>query len=514
MWLWLVLLIGAISVPSFGQGGIVVPPGSSRGPVNIPSALACAPSNAEIAAALVGNAIWVTLDGGLSWSHSTQIPPVQLADSSVTETANALPEDSFSATETADAETPFQPALKRPYDPGPESSTPTVHLAVSDTGQWALYRSPLLLIGRDKELLTRRKIGALRGFFFDHLDRLWLVQPQGITVLSNSHERLRHFATIGAGAPARGRTSGEYLVPTPQGVLRILTPMLKVIPLAFRVLRADAVGAHPTLELLYVARAGSLELFDGRGNPTTMARLPGVARRIIVDKNGFVWISLKGTGAWFRWENGRWHAEPREILARDILGNLWRGTEWGPDRSEDSPGDDRNRPPQEKPFLFRSWTVSDPSMGPPPCPSGKAVLSTQVGFFLFLRSGNLLSQKRTDLMSRRGQGELCYSIGLKITLGLQSRPVVECSREKRVWAEMRLSRWRNAAAAVKRLERSPQGTILSENPLTEALLKTEQDYLRHSFRLFGGHFEEGGDENTNDSARIIDDCITETDAGT
>ncbi|HUT78538.1 MAG TPA: hypothetical protein VM285_12670, partial [Polyangia bacterium] len=185
-----------IAVPGIAVLALILTgsPARAQQPAGPFEALACAPAEMNTAAALAGDFVHVTRDGGATWTRV--FIGVLRTDDARDEAAEAAGEDWDETSPEDDGEDSEDEAdeVEPEWLDGPareqsteEGDTTRPLLAVADDGRLAVTRGGTLLIGG---ATARREIGlppAARGLRFDGAGNLWIaadsrlvrVEPDG-----------------------------------------------------------------------------------------------------------------------------------------------------------------------------------------------------------------------------------------------------------------------------------------------------------------------------------------------
>lgn len=326
-------------------------PASALGrPVGPVDALACAPSDPDVAAAIVAGAVWLTRDGGATWRAIRRVEPLF----GRTAAAATGAEESAEESEAEEAEEPGAPAGGR------------FVLAVADRGDWAAARDGRWVAELRGRLEVHDERGAVAvGLAFDAASRLWVAAGDRLIVVERGRaERIVPLA--GAGAPIPLPGAGAVAVPGARGIAELLAGPGGEI--AVRVIGppADAIAVDAPGGAVLVARRGAISRLAGGVETPVAARAPARTDRLVA-----------ADGSLFALSEGRWHGissaggsrlVAARAIASDALGRLWLGAELGPIAPEAPPGAN----PSPRPLPRSAVDVAP--RPPPPCARPAAAL--------------------------------------------------------------------------------------------------------------------------------------------
>jgi hypothetical protein len=375
--------------------------GRPRGRVE---ALACAPSNPDVAAAIVEGAVWVTRDGGATWRPARRLDP--LFAQAPEGTADAEATDDV-VEEPADAEAP---------------ATPAFVLAVGDRGEWAAAAGERWIAQFDGGIAVHAERGvAVSGLAFDADARLWITAGDRLVAVEDGRT-VGVVANAGSGAPVPLGRSGAVLVPGSLGITEISARANGEMSARIVGPPAEAVAMDAIDGAVYAARQGAISRVDDGGKKTFVARAPVHASRLVISDGAF-WVLA----------DGRWHSSAasdglRPITARaiaaDARGRLWLGADQGPIAPR--------KPSAAVPAIA---TLRAPEMTdgfarrpPPPCPRPAAALLPDVALSFGFGLGEVASSTADGATDTAGTRSWA-AVGLTFTWVLA--PVVDGKCEVR-----------------------------------------------------------------------------------
>jgi hypothetical protein len=317
--------------------------------------IACALTDHNVAAALIDNAVWITLDGGISWKQTARFAQADRFTGMEPEPKNPL--------EASDSSLTIRPYQRRPdwqipgEDPDIEISgifpDPTHrYLAVGDNGTWALALGESLIIGDPLAGVRRRiKLADIRGLLIDRKGGLWVTVENGVIFFAkaaDSFKGKKQFNVPGAGEPVRSTHTDEVLVPGRAGLWAISLNGngKETLNGPFPLSAIDAIAVLPGRNLLYAVSLRRLKRlsFVPADDPTCrelsnrprclvqvqdIGPLPAPVRRLQVDRTGRIHI-FTGRSGWFEKSGSSWRPLRVRALAVDAIGRLWSGTDHGP----------------------------------------------------------------------------------------------------------------------------------------------------------------------------------------
>jgi len=369
-------------------------------------ALACAPTDPEVAAAVVDGAVWITRDGGASWRSARRLDP--LGAQAPEEPADAESTEEV-IDEPAEAEMPTAPA---------------VTLAVGDRGEWAAARAGRWVVDTGSGIFARTELGAtVSGLAFDASSRLWVAAGDTLAVFEG-RRRTKVIAVPDAGPPVAAGNAGAVLVPGALGLTRIHFGADGDVSAQIVGPPAEAVAVDPDDGATYAVARGAISRIGDGGEASFVARAPVRASRLVI-AGGALWVLSGG-----RWYTSSPLAGPRPTSARaiaaDARGRLWLGADRGPVPPKERVASGIGRaafpvaPERDIDFARRP---------PPPCPRPVAAIlpdaALTFGFGLD-EVASLTVDNRTDTAGTRSW----LAFGLKLTWELE--PLVDAQCEARL----------------------------------------------------------------------------------
>jgi hypothetical protein len=341
------------------------------GPVGRVQAVACAPSNELVAAVLISWRVWITVNGGESWSTPARLQDDEGTDLESRGTRETIGADSsivpeglsggmFSEVQEQEG---FFPQRDRNGD-GLDVPQENISLSVSDSGVWAVLVGDDLVTGSKSSGSGRsRKIEEAMGALFDGAGDLWVVARDKLLRIRGGTSRV--YRTIsGARIPGRGVHPGQIVVPGKEGLWIIETdgdePSMELIAIG----SVDAAGALVGDTGWYAAARGRIWRIRADGKVMVHVTVPGRVDRLLVDCE-HVMRTAGANGAW------RQNGLPMSALAVavDTAGKVWLGTVTGPVAPGTTPSMEREVTTHASIYTHlggvRVELASSP--GPPPC---------------------------------------------------------------------------------------------------------------------------------------------------
>ena len=341
------------------------------GPVGRVQALACAPSNELVAAVLISWRVWITVDGGESWSTPARLQDdegIDLESQEAQETVGAessiVPEGLSGGVFSEEQEQEGFFPERDWNDVGLDVPEKNISLTVNDSGAWAVLMGEDLVTGSKSSGSGRsRKIEEAIGALFDGAGDLWVVARDKLLRIRGGTSRV--YRTIaGARMPGRGVHPVQIIVPGKEGLWVIETggdePSMELIAIG----SVDAAGALVGEAGWYAAARGRIWQVRADGKVTVRGTVPGRVDRLLVDRE-HVMRTAGANGAWR--QNGR----PMSALAVavDTEGKVWLGTATGPVAPGTTPSMAREVTTHASiyPHLGGVRVELASSPGPPPC---------------------------------------------------------------------------------------------------------------------------------------------------
>lgn len=474
------------------------------GPVR---ALACAPTDQDAAAALVGDSLWVTGDGGRSWTRAAVLPASydggETEDAVIDhggddETPDVIPDFDAETFEEQHRVEAAEVDLRATHggDGGPGDEA-VVALAVGDDGSFAALLGVRLFTGRPgRGVRERPAIPGALGVLIDARGGLWVAADQALLHFppgAPASAEPRRFPLACSGPPARGSSPDEVLVPLRDGVAAIAAregrePRVEVV----RVGPVAAVAAVADGSWLAVARGRFARVRrDGWLEP--LAHAPARVRRLLVARDLELWV-LTADRNWSRGRPGSVRSVTALAVAVDAQGRTWIGTSHGPI----SPSLDQGPPPPGRPlpqvspapFLAGAMRLSDEEPGRPPCrppinPAPTVRLVVGAG------RGSTRSRELPGPVGFAGPGEEAriktwFYAGIR--LGWTFGPVAptECLARLEAATELRDERRRRVAGLVDAWRRSAAYEAGARDVPEVIAARLERDRLAELIRITSG----------------------------
>ncbi len=313
-------------------------------PVGTVREIACAPTDPDAAAVLIGREIWVSSDTGRSWTRAARLPNLQTSveavqddlDLDIVATRMAV------ASSTEDEEISPDRRIEWGDSTGAaETNTMDIvnqapaYLALSDGGVFAVALRDILFIGSQASGVRRRiQIPGIRGIVFDGHGSLWVTLKNALIVLGSEAEgtaQTGRWPMRGAGAPIFEDRRGELLVPGLEGLWIVTRGADRASPRVTleRIPGVDAVASMPGEKAYYLVSLGRLKKARPGHSPEDVAPIPSRVERIVADAGGRVLIRTAGAG-WLESTGGAWHPVSVHAVAVDALGRIWTGSDYGP----------------------------------------------------------------------------------------------------------------------------------------------------------------------------------------
>jgi hypothetical protein len=381
--------------------------GRPRGRVE---ALACAPSNPDVAAAIVGGVVWVTRDGGVTWRSARRLDPLFAP----------TPEETADAAATEDvAEAPAE---------ADASATKELVLAVGDRGEWAAAAAGRWVAEFGGGITVHAERGlAVSGLAFDAGARLWIAAGDRLVVVEDGRA-VQVVVNAGSGAPAPLGGSGSVLVPGALGIAEIAVGAGGDVATRIAGPVAEAVGVDAIDGAVYAVRHGAISRVGDGGKTAFVARAPVHASRLVISGGAF-WVLADG-----RWHTSATSGGPRPIPARaiaaDARGRLWLGADQGPiapqEPSSAVPAIAASRAPEV--------TIEFARRPPPPCPRPAAALLPDLALSFGFGLGEVASST-IDAAADTAGTRSWLAAGLTVTWALAPAVDGSCAARRERYAE-------------------------------------------------------------------------------
>jgi hypothetical protein len=301
--------------------------------------VACAPTNPKRAVISIDRSIWTTGDGGKNWQQVAKLPVVPL-NSNLPKDPIALDENISTNPDDDNPDTkrwllPQRPETSETREMEDVFESP--YLAIGNRGLWAAYFHGRLFIGSPGFGIRQGMvISDVKGLFIDDLDQLWVAARNKLLLIplrrGSAATVTNQFSVPGAGAPVRGQTPGEILVPSSQGLWKVISkrgqitsvhldhgPKIEGVALA--------TGPKKPKEIFFIS-LGTLKI-QSPSEIREINRVPKGASRLLVNHHNTPFVFMKRTG-WFIWQGGAWRFVQPNALAIDARGREWWGTDHGP----------------------------------------------------------------------------------------------------------------------------------------------------------------------------------------
>jgi len=373
-------------------------------------ALACAPTDPEVAAAVVDGVVWITRDGGASWRSARRLDLLRAEPTE--EPADAASTEDVTEEEPAETDEPTAPVA------------PAVILAVGDRGEWAAGRAEKWVVDSGSGIFARTELGgAVSGLAFDASSRLWVAAGDRLAVFEG-RRRTNVVAVTDAGPPVAAGDAGAVLVPGALGLTRIHFGADGDVSAQIVGPPAEAVAVDPDDGATYTVSRGAISRIGDGGEASFVARAPVRASRLVI-AGGALWV-LSG-GRWFT-SSPLAGLKPTSVraIAADARGRLWLGADRGP------------VPPKERVASGIGKAAFPVAPGrdidfarrlPPPCPRPIAAILPDAALMFGFGLDEVASStvdNRTDTAGTRSW----LAVGLTLTWEL--KPVVDAKCEARL----------------------------------------------------------------------------------
>ena len=473
-------------------------PARPSGPVR---ALACAPSRSEVAAALVGESVWITRDSGSSWSREAVLSPALADHESHPGAAEAGEPADESAVIPDFAPTPPEEqhrvgdsellARERSELAGGVGGTSRVDLAVGDDGSFAaLLGEQLFVRWAGSRAIGRAKVEGAVGVHLDGWGGLWVAAERallGYARASTVSVPARQHAVACVGSPSRGASADQLVVPLEDGVARISVPRYGAAVLDVERVGPVAAAATAKIGLLVVARGRVSRLVPGAGL-VSMFPVNGVVRELLVAGDGTVWVDAGGAGWLAGGAARRFRATTALAVAVDAVGRVWIGTPHGP--LAPGSGSGPTGPARPAPvvpvgrFVAGAMSRFDRELGDPPC-RPPVVLVPRARVLLGAGHG---STRETDLpgpIDEAGRRTWAYA-GIRLEWSFGPVDPTECVNRLADAAERRDERRRRVASLVEAWRRAVAREERARCVAEAIEARTERDRLAELIRIASG----------------------------
>lgn len=469
------------------------------GPVQ---ALACAPGRSDVAAALVGDSVWTTGDGGRTWSRAAVLPrPLtdegevggHAAADPLWETGSVLPGLEESALEeeqhrVGEADFEAQGGSEVAGDEGATNGGPLI--AVGDDLTWAALVGERLYIGQPGAgVKANAEVHGAAGLYVDRGGGVWVTVSGALLFFDGSSgwRSPRRYPLAGAGQPVPGVRPGEILVPARDGILEVRRRVGQVAELVLdRVGPISALAVGPHGELVLVSR-GRIERRSPGTVPVDLGPAPGSVVRLYVDRKGTCWIQT-ADGRWSSDSGGGSRASTALAVAVDADGRLWLGTPHGPIGPAEAIGPPARQLPLSgvavAPFVSAAMAAIDRELGDPPCRKPFNPLP-RAGLVIGFGRG---STREIELPGPIEQAGLTTWIYVELGLSWSFGPVspTECAARLEAAAELRDERRRQVATLVAAWRNAAAMAEAAEGLSEIAAATLERDRLAELIRILSG----------------------------
>ncbi len=465
------------------------PPSAAAGPVGPTRAVACAPGDAETAIAVVGRALWVTRNGGRSWSRVLTVSTAADGGSSAGKTAFAFegPDralipaaEELEVEEESAGSAPGARTFPSPGEAGQEASEPLP--AVDDEGSWALARGDEVIIGGPGPGVRRRIFAERpRGLLFDREGGLWLVERDRVRLLESGGSR-REWTVFSRGAPVRG-PGGEIAVPSGKG-LWIADPATLEVELR-RFGPAEAVAPAGEKGVWIAARRRGLVRVLASGSAVPIGRVPAGTIRLVAGREGRLRARDRRRVWWEKTGSG-WRRALDRAYAVDGSGRWWFGTESGP-RGPASPKAAASLRPA--PAIGAGAVRWELDPGLPPCRRSPLDPLPRLRLDAGFGKGSVRWRSLPEEEEEAGLRSWAY-VSIRLSWNLDPIPPADCARENRRFADAVLAR-RGRAGRIERALGRALGRCREANDAAEIAEWTlETRRLAETLRILSAAKEE------------------------
>jgi hypothetical protein len=435
-------------------------------PSGVTRQIVCAPTNPEVAAALVDQHLWITMDDGVTWRVVAElfrrVPSEPVEESFEFDESDS--EDDFTvASDDEEEEAPFVHTEQPPNLPAFDSS-----IAVGDNGQFAFTQRDRIVIGTGESSLRNTiNLADGRKVVFDSHGNLWAITQNELLHFEDPVHRTRPSKTWRLGNACdiiHGAVAGELYAFDQRGIVRIATDKMESGPLdRIGVAGVEAIastrgGAGP---VLYFVAHGELRRRRGDGDTETVGKAPADLTGLAVGESGEIRFNTEHLG-WLEKRGVSFRPSQKTAVAVDAAGRFWFG-------DEDGPG-----APRKEASVVESADVAiafsavgetvvrilaaSPWGLPRPPRCRRYHMSPFPGVVLEMRYGTAkLIHRGIEVIDDRGQLKVGVFIGVK--LGWKWGPVTPFSCFERVERYHRdvIAKGQRTASHVSALERAAAG---------------------------------------------------------
>jgi len=413
-------------------------------PVGETVEIACAPSRAEVAAALVGDDLWVTVDRGASWSRVAS--PLLGTEAGEEEDRAEVGLDAIEQrpampwAEPSEASRESLEASSSDGDAQSDRETEAeVHIAVGDRGEWAWAAAGFLCCGGPgPKVRMRVPVEEILGIHIDEEGAIWSVEGGWVVRrIPGAGGADGRWSVAGAARPVRGIGSTRVAVPTSQGVwIATRGERGENAARLHRIGPVSAVAPDPEGPGYYLVLKGRLARWSPDGPAEDLGSWVAGARRIAACSGGRV-LALGAGEGWMERRGESWRASPWLAAAAGADGRPWLGTSRGPV----PPG---SRRPAHHPSLPGGLGLPDhleslrakreKSPGRPPCRRLPVDLLPRARLVAGQGRGIALE---ADLPSGLGGDRIRagWYLGVDLTWRLSPLSPVDCAERVEAWHE-------------------------------------------------------------------------------
>jgi hypothetical protein len=475
----------------------------AQAPMSPVRAIACAPINSKLGAALLGREVWITDNEGKSWVRAARLPLLaaieeeknQGVDFDISgETIKFQDESDAVEEEVRTRRMEWRDALPdiAPGDESDESDAlaASPHISIADSGAWAAALDDHLFIGGPGPGVRGRiQEPGIRGMAFDGHGFLWVTTRDALILfgrdagLSGRHRRWR---LAEAGEPSLGAGGREILIPAVAGLWTAsLRDKDKKPGIALCSMpKVDAAAAHPKKEQIYLVSLGRLRMYLSGGALKDLGPAPFKVDRMAVDESGMVMLFSKRVG-WLEKKDGSWRPLPVVSLAIDSEGRVWQGTDRGPvGPRKKTYSLDLEKPPIRGFAQLAGDAVSvlEQTLGPPPCHSCSFGLFPRARLFFSWARGGYRYREIDFMEDRVGAYQWVY-LGLELTWRFGPLKPIDCIAHNRRWRALREQRIRKLEALWRALLMAHYSKPLNEDAFEAAALMLDEARLEEIIRI-------------------------------
>ncbi len=429
--------------------------------------IACAPGNAEVAAAVIDQRVWTTRDGGRRWQmvETATAQPIRARDDGEADSESSLGREPRVSWRLEEAIQNVENVEEVDEVPSTETiresanGLPVPFLAVSDDGILGIgVLEGIVIASASRDVIRTIPLEGIRDLLFDRKGGLWALTDRELlyynAILTKSVPAGR-WELIGPVDMASWRPGGEPVVLDRRGVWSAPPKGEGRLSSVLRMEGGDAVSVAVVSEKaamgssprgLYVharyrvfrVRTGERPVDLGAIIPPVEEMLVGVGERIRVRISG---------GVWFEKERENLRPLKGLSMAVDALGRFWVGTQSGPlapldaslppvrDFEKGKPALFQNRRADHLPetrgqTLSETFSLPDEWRRPPPCRRSPMDLMPAVRLFLGLGHGG---SRHRDIVLLKDTATLNRGIvfGVHFSWGISSVETIGCVQRLR-----------------------------------------------------------------------------------